>query len=184
DPRLFAIGQGPITVTPLQIARMIAAIANGGFLVSPHLAEQIIRHDESGSYAADRTESIPFARPRAIRGLSEKSLSAIRRGLRDAVADEQGTAHATLELDNLAVAGKTGTAQTGPGLPEHDRFAGYAPADHPQVAIVVVIEHGGDSAPATGPVAKRLFERMDELGYFAKSSVADSNGFSAPAVVK
>jgi penicillin-binding protein 2 len=184
DPRLFVIGQGPITVTPLQIARMIAAIANGGYLVAPHVAEQIIHHDANGVSASDRAKSIPVAPPKIISGLSEKSLAAIRKGLSEAVADEQGTAHATIELENLAVAGKTGTAQTGAGQPEHAWFAGYAPADRPQVAIVVVIEHAGDSAPATGPVAKRLFERMDELGYFAKTSIAASNGFRAPAVVK
>lgn len=149
DPRLLSIGQGPMTATPLQIARAVAAIANGGYLVTPHLA----------------IREAPALRP--IPGLNTEMVESIRKGLRRAVTDPEGTAHATVELNDVAIAGKTGTAETGGNQPEHAWFAGYAPADHPRVAFVVVLEHAGNADTAAGPVARRLVERMNELGYFA-----------------
>src|SRR5262249_28451887 len=104
--------------------------------------------------------------PHRIPGLTAEILAAIRTGLLQAVANDEGTAHDTVELTSVAIAGKTGTAETGPGQPEHAWFAGYAPADHPRVAFVVVIEHAGNAATSAGPVAKNLVKRMDELGYF------------------
>jgi cell division protein FtsI/penicillin-binding protein 2 len=67
-------------------------------------------------------------------------------------------------IQSLAIAGKTGTAETGADRPSHAWFAGYAPADDPKLAIVVVLEHAGDGAAAAGPVAKRLVVRMEQLG--------------------
>ena len=96
-------------------------------------------------------------------------LAAIRKGLRQVVADEQGTAHATVETNEVAIAGKTGTAETGGGRPDHAWFAGYAPADEPRIAFVVVLEHAGDAAITVGPVAKLLVQRMDQIGYFSRS---------------
>ena len=62
------------------------------------------------------------------------------------------------------IAGKTGTAETGEDRASHAWFAGYAPADEPKLAFVVVLEHAGDAATAAGPVAKRLVLRMEQLG--------------------
>ena len=171
DPRLLAIGQGPLTATPLQIVRVAAAIGNGGKLITPHLAIQ-----PSVTVA---TESHP------IPGLSAEMIDAIRAGLRRAVTDPEGTAHATVESAEVAIAGKTGTAQTGKNQPDDAWFAGYAPADHPRVAFVVVLEHAGNADTAAGPVVRHLVERMNDLGYFAdqKSSAlkADTSTRLKPA---
>ena len=80
------------------------------------------------------------------------------------VADPQGTAHGTLYIESLAVAGKTGTAETGADRASHAWFAGYVPAEEPKLALVVVLEHAGEAAMAAGPVAKRLVLRMEQLG--------------------
>ena len=67
-------------------------------------------------------------------------------------------------MESTAIAGKTGTAETGEDRPSHAWFVGYAPADEPKVAFVVVLEHAGEAATAAGPVAKRLVLRMEQLG--------------------
>src|SRR5262249_26442525 len=96
------------------------------------------------------------------------------------IVDEAGTAHELVDLEKVAIAGKTGTAETGPKQPEHAWFAGYAPADHPQVAFVIVLEHAGNAAPAAGVVAGQLVRRMYDLGCFesSKSPVAKELGGS------
>ena len=114
-------------------------------------------------------EPLAFLPPRPIPGLTPEMISAIRKGLRQTVSDQQGTAHATVDLASVAIAGKTGTVQTGGSQPDHSWFVGYAPADDPQIAFVITLEHAGDAATAAGPVAKLLIERMHELGYFSAS---------------
>src|SRR5262249_35233360 len=93
DPRLMAIGQGPLTATPIQIARLMAAIANGGDLVPPHVA----RACGSDASASIMSEAIGVHSPRPIAGLTAEMLAAIRKGLVQAVTDPQGTAHATVQ---------------------------------------------------------------------------------------
>ncbi len=170
DALPIAIGQSTTTATPLQIVRTVAAIANGGKLVTPHVAERIaFSSDDATTPGSDVADPIRFDPPYAIPGLDEKMVSAIRDGLRQAVSDEQGTAHATVDLAAVSIAGKTGTAETGPGKPEHAWFVGYAPADQPRVAFVVVVEHAGNADTAAGPVAQHLVERMAQLGYFGRT---------------
>ena len=164
DSRLLAIGQGPLTATPLQIVRVAAAIANGGKLVTPHLATR--------PSVAVVTESHP------IPGLTVDMIDAIRTGLGRAVTDPEGTAHATVESTEISIAGKTGTAQTGNNQPDDAWFAGYAPADHPRLAFVVVLEHAGNAETAAGPIVRRLVERMNDLGCFAKGQLVLSDGRS------
>ena len=92
------------------------------------------------------------------------TLPAIREGLLRVVADPKGTAHGTVYMESTAIAGKTGTAETGEDQASHAWFVGYAPAEEPKVAFVVVLEHAGDAATAAGPVVKRLVLRMEQLG--------------------
>ena len=84
--------------------------------------------------------------------------------MRAAVEDEKGTAHATLGDGAVAIACKTGTAQTGGGRWDHAWVAGYVPADKPRYVFVVVLEHAGNGDEAACPVAKRLLTRMEQLG--------------------
>jgi penicillin-binding protein 2 len=158
----LAIGQGGLTATPLQVARMMAAVANGGRLVTPHVIQRgqnsFLRGSaEGGAKEPDLAEksSDPLLSP-----------AVVREGLQRVVADRQGTAHATVFVESIAIAGKTGTAETGGGRAAHAWFAGYAPADRPRLAFVVVLEHAGSGGAAAGPVAKRLVLRMKELRMF------------------
>ena len=84
------------------------------------------------------------------------------------VADETGTAHA-IEVEGIEIAGKTGTAECGPGQADHAWFAGYAPAAAPCVAFVIVLEHAGTASAIAVPVARRLVESLQSRGYLRKA---------------
>jgi len=159
-----AIGQGALLTTPLQLAVMVSAVANGGQLVVPHLV------------AGD--DSLP---PRQL-GLPDAILAPVREGLWRVVNDH-GTG-SSARVDGLDVAGKTGTVQVvsheawqdTSQLPweqrNHAWFVSYAPADDPQLVVVVFVEHGGQGSKAAAPLARALhafyFLRSD-LGTAAAS---------------
>lgn len=140
-----AVGQGKLTATPLQVLRMTAAVANGGRSVEPCVVKR--GEKERGDVVISRV-----------------TINAIRRGLERVVADTRGTAHGTVYIESIPIAGKTGTAETGEDRRSHAWFAGYVPADKPKYAFVIALEHAGDASSAAGPVAKRLVLRMKELG--------------------
>jgi len=134
DTITSAIGQGAVTVTPLQMARLYAAVANGGTLVTPHLVE--------GS------------RPRHPIGLKPDTLRVLRQGLRQVVTE--GTATILNDASLPAVAGKTGTAED-PPRPDHAWFGGYAPAGHPELVIIAFGENsGGYGGTVAVPMVKAL----------------------------
>jgi penicillin-binding protein 2 len=160
----MAIGQGTLTATPLEIARLYAAIANGGHLIAPRLTR-----DSTDPTTSRASADVELSESTRIAGLSRTALDAVREGLRRVVDDPSGTAFATVHLPTIAIAGKTGTAETGGGLADHSWFAGYVPADAPRLAFVVVLEHAGSGATAAGSVAKNLVQRMQQLGYFGPS---------------
>jgi penicillin-binding protein 2 len=170
DAKLVAIGQGELQATPLQVVRMMAAVANGGLLVTPHVVNHVKPAKPPPEATVPETlgtadDTLPTPPPQPIPGLSPATLKALREGLQGVVSDAKGTAHASLTVPSLPIAGKTGTAETGPGRLEHAWFAGYVPADRPKVAFVVVLEHAGDAAETACPAAKRLLLRIEELGY-------------------
>jgi len=157
----LAIGQSSLTVTPLQMARMMAAIANEGFLVTPHLVAS------GGPVVQSALEARPaFAHPEPtpIVGLHHETLAAIRAGLYRTVHDPQGTAYHSVRLPEVAIAGKTGTAEVGGGRPDHAWFAGYVPADRPRIAFTVVLEHGGSGGKVAGPVAREFVKSLLDVG--------------------
>lgn len=152
----LAIGQSSLTVTPLQMTRAMAAIANGGWLVTPHVV--------SPDGTARTTKEIDD-RPREIsrqkiRGITDEAIEHVREGLRAVVEESYGSGYKNVRLDEVAMAGKTGTAETKPGSADHSWFAGYVPADQPRYAFVVVLEHGGSGSQAAGPVARELVRKM------------------------
>ncbi len=152
DTMSLAVGQGTLRVTPLQVARLVAAVANGGRLVTPHLVDRIRRRDKP-DIVPERPETPTVA-------LSDDTLAAVRRGMVDAVATPGGTAYATVFHATVSIAGKTGTAQTGKNLADHAWFAGYVPVEDPKYALVVVLEHSGNGGEAAGPVAQHLIEAL------------------------
>lgn len=162
----MAIGQGSLTVSPLQMAVVFAAIANGGDVLRPHLAAQITRpNPDTGD-----TELLREIEPEAVNtlGLDETSLAMMRQGLIDVVSGGGGTARdafAGFPLEQYQIAGKTGTAQIGSvdSGSNYAWFTSYAPAEAPEYVVVVYVRgpgHGGDSA---APIAREIYEGIFEL---------------------
>jgi penicillin-binding protein 2 len=144
DTCQMAIGQSDCLVTPVQMARVVAVIANGGELVTPHV---ILRVEGEDTPAPTRG-----GRPL---GLRPETIEAIRAGMKAVVAPG-GTA-SRIANDKYPIAGKTGTAQAPGGLP-HAWFGGYAPANDPKLVVVVVIEHGGAGSQMAAPVARHVMD--------------------------
>jgi penicillin-binding protein 2 len=156
----LAIGQSRLTATPLQIARMMAAVANDGWLITPHVAREISAGFDEASVAST---TIELNRHR-LHDLSDGTLARVREGLEQVVAHPQGTGFKTVRMKELAIAGKTGTAEIGNGKPDHAWFAGYVPADRPRIAFVVVLEQAGSGGKVAGPVAKKFVQLLLEHG--------------------
>jgi len=146
DTMNMAIGQGYVVVTPVQVARMLSAVANGGTLFAPRLARRVLAADgfEVMSYAPVSSGKLAVA---------PESLATLREALRMAVEWGTGTAAA---VPGLAVAGKTGSAENPRGIP-HAWFAGYAPADRPALVVVAFVEHGFRGGVTAAPIAKAIF---------------------------
>ncbi len=164
-----AIGQGNVNVTVLQEAVLYAAIANGGYVLTPYIVERVVTNDYklvlSGQPQPKNDHPVidPVDRER------------IHLGLVGAVNSELGTAYSE-RLEGITVAGKTGTAQVGaaeagrkpdasqgtiPGWDtsqHHAWFAGYAPAENPEIVVVAFVEHGGTGADAAAPTVMRIIE--------------------------
>jgi penicillin-binding protein 2 len=149
----MAIGQGEIAVTPLQIAQLYAAIGNGGTIYRPQLVHSI---------AAPGEDPVFEFQPEAVATLpvSETTLSSVREGLWQVVNERSGTAnYRFLDLD-IAIFGKTGTAEDHPRKP-HAWFAGFTNAgmpDRPDIAAVVVLENKGEGSEWAAPIFRRLVE--------------------------
>lgn len=153
DTLLLAIGQAELTATPLQIMRMMALVANGGTLVTPHAVSEI---RERGSM-----DSLPIRPTKRKVEMSARTLHLVRQGLELVVASPRGTGKG-VRLKEVTIAGKTGTAEVGGGKTDHAWFAGYTPVDRPQVAFVVVVENGGSGGANAGPLAKKLVQGLVE----------------------
>src|SRR5699024_2413446 len=129
---MTAIGQYDVRVTPLQMAMVSAAIANDGVQMSPHL----IATERGPNLQVTST-----ARPRELaQPISASTAAHLREMMVDVVESGTGT---PAQIPGVSVAGKTGTAESGTDAPQHAWFTAFAPAEDPQVAIAVVVEHGG-----------------------------------------
>lgn len=154
----LSIGQADLTASPLQVLRMTAAVANGGRLVTPHLVRG------SGPARQDDDPAKPLLSAERIDGLNEDTLPRVREGLERVVSHPQGSGYKTVRHPGIAIAGKTGTAESGGGRPDHAWFTGYAPADDPQVAFVVLLEHAGSGGQAAGPLARAAVDALLKHG--------------------
>ena len=155
-----SIGQGALTVTPIQVARSFAALVNGGFLVQPSVV--LSAKAAAGSFYDD---SFVSAHGQSI-GIDPPILDEIRKALVAVVNQTQGTGgNARIsEAFGVQAGGKTGTAQqlssrNSTGQVAHNAwFAGFAPAENPEIAIAVLVEGGGKGGAAAAPIAKSLME--------------------------
>jgi penicillin-binding protein 2 len=162
-----AIGQGPLLVTPLQVANMMAAIANGGSVYQPH-----VLHQRQVNDAAGKAQTLTVA-PRLLHKihLDPQALSAVRTGLWRVVNEAGGTG-AKARVEGIDVAGKTGTVQVvaqegwvrADDLPfkfrDHAWFASYAPKDNAELVVVIFVEHGGHGGSDAAPLARILYETV------------------------
>jgi penicillin-binding protein 2 len=147
----FAIGQGFLTATPLQVNTMISAIANGGKVYKPYIVSKVVDTTTNEPVR----EHVPFVNSKL--NLSSENINAVRQGLIQATSPG-GTAY-PLFYYPVQVAGKTGTAEFGVAnekgeLPTHAWYTAYAPANDPQIAVTVFIENGGGGSDNAAPVAK------------------------------
>ena len=151
DTLHMVIGQGFISVTPLQMAVVTAAIANGGYLVQPRLLRRITWPAWTG-YPLQDLASPPGRKV----DVSEDVLDKVRRGMRLAVDSPHGTAHVMQGL-GVPVAGKTGSAEEDKrGNAPDAWFICYAPADAPRYAICVFVKQGGHGGTTAAPVARQI----------------------------
>ena len=146
----MAIGQGEILVTPLQVARFVGALANGGKLYQPTLVNSIQKAsgEEVYSYQAEAVRELP---------ISDETLDAVLAGLRMVVEEQRGTGYYAMQGLDIPVSGKTGTAQTPTG-DSHAWFAGFTrqnDPERPDIAVVVLIENGGEGSAVAAPVFRR-----------------------------
>ncbi|PRQ04828.1 penicillin-binding protein 2 [Enhygromyxa salina] len=159
-----AIGQGNVKATVLQIAVLYAALANGGYVVTPSLVDRVETSDAKlvlqtePKFKQSEPVIAPFDRQR------------IHKGLIGVVNSELGTAYSE-RLSSVTVAGKTGTAQVGIDPKEgeeliegwdvtkdHAWFASYAPAENPEIVVVALVAHGGIGADAAAPIVMRVID--------------------------
>ncbi len=146
----LAVGQGDLLATPLQVANMMAAIGNGGILYQPHLVMRI-------SGTPQEEEQIFTSSERARLPVSEANLQVIRDGLDGVTSNRNGTAWYAFEGAEFSSAGKTGTAET-PEEKPHAWYAGYAPAENPQIAVAVVVENSGEGSVYAAPLCRKVME--------------------------
>lgn len=156
DTYHFAIGQGDVIVTPLQVANYTAALANGGTLYRPHLVKQVLNTDN---------KIIKTIEPEVIRSnfISAENMKIVREGMRQTVTS--GSA-ASLSMLPVSAAGKTGTAQWSSKKSPHAWFIGFAPYDNPEIAIMVLVEEGVEGSTMAAPIAREILN-----WYFSKEEI-------------
>ena len=150
DTYNVSIGQGDLLVTPIQLINQIAGIANDGIMYQPHLMEKIAMPD--GRIAEEN-------QPKIINDFSgmHDLIVEVRKGMADAVAKPYGTAQLLSNLP-FSVGAKTGSAQIANNTRTNAFFAGYAPAENPEIAILVLIENAREGSLNAVPVGKDVLE--------------------------
>ncbi|MFK5927368.1 MAG: penicillin-binding protein 2 [Desulfuromusa sp.] len=169
---IASIGQGFVLATPIQLAVMMAAVANNGKVLKPQVVRQV--EDWEGHVLLQ-------THPEVVRQIdySPEAWKAVQNGLVAVVNEPHGTGHVA-HIDDILVAGKTGTSQVvrrksdkEEELDEkgeipyrfrpHALFIAYAPAEKPEIAVVVVVEHGQSGGRAAGPIVKQIIQRYMDL---------------------
>ena len=159
----ISIGQGEVTLTPLQIANLGATIANRGKYITPHLVKEVENDTIAGKYLIPQNTMV-----------SKASYEEVVKGMRQAVIG--GTCRAA-NIPGLDVCGKTGTAENSRGK-DHSAFMGFAPMDAPKIAIAVYVENGGFGAEYGVPIGALMMEK------YLTGSLTEESETKATAISK
>ena len=142
----LSIGQGEMQATPLQLANLMAIIANRGFYFTPHLVKSI----------EDKSTRMDTAFRKFNTMVEPALFDSIKQGMMDAVGASGGTARLAA-IDSIMVCGKTGTAQN--AGKDHSLFVAFAPREDPKIAIAVVVENSGFGGTWAAPIAGLIIEQ-------------------------
>ena len=143
----LGIGQGEVSVTPVQLAKYTALIANNGISYTPHIVK---------GYIDNRTgDFVPFKFDKIDLGIDKKVFDIVKEGM-FLVVNGAGTA-THIRMNEIKIAGKTGTAQNPHGK-DHALFIAFAPFDNPQIAVAVIVENVGFGATYAAPIAKEMIK--------------------------
>jgi penicillin-binding protein 2 len=172
----LSIGQGFLLVTPLQMARVYAMIANGGNLVTPHVAEDVEEPGANGS-AGRVLRTFGQQTPQPV-GVDPSALSVVRAGLEEATHASIGTSSGIFGNFPVDIAGKTGSAEkvvTVPGYPNglklvQSWWCGFGPYESPKLVVCAMIQNGWEGGVAAAPAALKVFEQ-----YFHKSATISTH---------
>src|SRR5581483_2811946 len=177
DSANIFFGQGKMDVTPMQIACAYSAIANGGTLFWPRLVEKIEPQDPS---SGEPTTTFPSGVVRDHIGVSQRSLTILRKAMLSETEDAEGSGKAAVVGQQMRICGKTGTAQIenqqGVVYTHNYWFASFAPYESPRYAVVIMVqsELGGSGGIVCAPIAHDVYEAI----------LKKENGGKIPAVAK
>lgn len=155
DTILLSIGQGYLTVTPLQIAVLYAAIANKGYTYSPHLAKSLV------DFSGEKVEEV-LGKKHEIKNFPKKYYDILNDALIATVAQNNGTTK-ILRRKDITVAAKSGSAQNAHSKTTHAWVAGYFPAEDPEIVFTVVLEGAGGGGAMGGAMAKKFIDKYMEI---------------------
>jgi penicillin-binding protein 2 len=172
----LAIGQGDLEVTPLQMARFYAMIANGGQMVTPHMAQDV--ETQMGDQSQPDVLRVLATQQPTPSGVDPAALQAVQQGLWLGTHSVYGTSYGVFGQFPVSIAGKTGTAEKDVKLPGYPNavklnqswWCGYGPTDNPSIVVCAVIENGGHGGTAAAPAALKVFET-----YFKKHGVTTTH---------
>jgi penicillin-binding protein 2 len=163
DSIQLAIGQKDLLVTPMQMARFYAMVANGGMLVTPHILQDVELPSSNGNPG----RALPTSPPPAPEptNVDAQALAVVRQGLYQATHDPLGTSTSIFGSFPISISGKTGTAEKlidpGDGIARifnQSWWCGYGPSDSPDLVVCALIENGGHGGDAAAPAALKVFE--------------------------
>lgn len=155
DTILLSIGQGYLTVTPLQIAVLYAAIANKGYIYSPHLAKSLV------DFSGEKVEEV-LGKKHEIKNFPKRYYDILNDALIATVAQNNGTTK-ILRRKDITVAAKSGSAQNAHSKTTHAWVAGYFPAEDPEIVFTVVLEGAGGGGAMGGAMAKKFIDKYMEI---------------------
>jgi penicillin-binding protein 2 len=160
-----AIGQGAVLATPLQLARSLAAVVNGGKLLKPRLVSKVVAAD--GRVLEQKPEGPQVNR---VLDIEPAIFEHLKQSLLAVVEDKRGTGRraALPKESGVRVGGKTGTAQVvsreaGADYEDHAWFAGFAPADKPEIVVVALVENAGHGGEVAAPVVRKVMMQYFDI---------------------